>query len=367
MDTPLSKLQTNGSGLHDDPDLTGFIKPTDEVQASPRPTTIGTFYLELEYEAAEEEQLEAYRMTGERQARPQDADAARLEHQAEKAAGVSDAKHAHATAARQEMGVAERVLGPYARRPTDAKFLKWARWILLLGGDVVGIAGAALLLGELPVNAFMQALSAAASAVTLGAVGREVRYVMAARFRHKEGPDELSGEEAQYQSWFSGANTGEAVVKLVVGVCAAGALLIAGGIFALRDTAEGLGPAIAFGCLALALGLASFYNSFDTADDVAEHLDARASALKKMDKDAEKARSDAAIADRGSALATAAVIRTEHEAAGKTAKAAVRREKFAALGNSPGVAGNGFGPAQTNGHASASNGSGNTGNESEEE
>jgi len=172
--------------------------------------------------------------------------------------------------------------------------------------------------------------------------------VTAARFRQRQRPEELSEEELPYESWFAGPNTAESLVRIITLVCATGALLIAGGIFALRETAEGLGPAVAFGCLALALGLASFYNSFDTADDVAEHLDARAKKLRKIEKDAEKARQAEAIGKEAEAVATAESIRQEHEASGRTAAAGVRREGFAALGRSPGVAGNGLGRAHRN-------------------
>ncbi len=226
--------------------------------------------------------------------------------------------------------------------PTDAKLLKWVRWGLLLGGDLVGLAGAALLLGEEPINAYLQATAAAASAVTLGAVGREVRYLMAAHIR-KKSPEELREIELPYAAWFAGPETAATLVKIIALVCCAGSILIAGGIFALRYATEGEEAAIAFGCFALALGLASFYNSFDTADDVAEHLDNRIARVRRIDKAATNARKDAAIGDRAKRETEAKSIREEHERAGLAAAAAARRALYAALGNSPGVAGNGPG------------------------
>lgn len=332
---------SNGNGSHDgEPVLTEFIRRTDEAEAIPRPTNIEKFYLEDEYEAAEDEQVKAYGRKGEADAREPDEKASSLDHEASRAVSSSDAKHFHATTARQRLEQAEAVLGPYCRRPTDAKWLKWGRWLLLLGGDLVGIAGASLLLGEEPQNAFIQAIATAASAVTLGAVGREVRFLSSARFRQKN-PDELTEAEQQFASWFAGTNTAEALVKILVLTCMAGGLLIGAGIFELRYAAEGIEPAIAFSCFALALGLASFYNSFDTADDVAEHLDARAAGVKKIEKVAEKARRDPAIKDRAAAVSRATSARSEAKQAGEAAAAALRREMYAALGNSPGVAGNG--------------------------
>ncbi len=337
----------NGGLYDDEPILTEFIRPADEdAEATTRPANIEKFYIEDEYEAAAEEQVEAFGREGEAAAREAEELAAALEHEASRAASASDTKHFHATAAGQRLEQAESVLGPYHRRPTDAKFLKWLRWVLLLGGDLVGIAGAALLLGELPINAFLQAISAAASAVTLGAVGREVRFLSAARLRQKD-PDELTEAEQPFASWFAGPNTTESLVKIIALICTAGSLLIAGGIFALRGAAQGLGPAIAFGCLALALGVASFYNSFDTADDVAEHLDSRRRDLKRIEKAADEARKDSAIHNRSKAQARASSVRTEYKNAGEAAAAAIRRSLYAALGNSPGVAGHGT--AATNG------------------
>jgi hypothetical protein len=355
MSNPIIRQNGNGSGLssEDESLLTPFIRGADEVEAVARPAVVGKFWLEDEYEAGEEEQRHAYGKKAESESRQADRQAAALAHAAEKAAAESDGKHDHAAEARKSLQRDEEVLGPHMRRAPDAKILKWGRWALFLGGDIVGISGAALLLGEEPINAFMQATSAAASAVTLGGVGREVRYAMTARIRKKE-PDELLEEEKPYAAWFRGPDAAATLIKMVVLVCLAGVLLIGGGIFALRDAAEGLGPAIAFSCLALALGLASFYNSFDTADDIAEHLDSKSARVEKIDKIAYKARENDSIHQRAAAETESRSIRAENEEAGEAAAAAVRRAMYAALGNSPGVAGNG--PAVTESNGSSPNG-----------
>jgi hypothetical protein len=352
----MPNLNSNGK-IHDLGDdaspLTEFIRPTDEAHAVPCPTTIGELWVEKEYGAAQGEQRHAYAQKGEEEACPAHTTAAGLAHEADKAIGVSNNKDAQAAAAGKQLQSDEAVLGPHERRPTDAKLLKWGRWILLVGGDLVGVAGAALLLGELPINAFMQAISAAVSAVTLGGVGREVRYLMAARIRQKSA-DELSAAEQPYAAWFSGPNTAEVLVKIVSLVCLTGIVLIAGGIFALRDAAEGLGPALTFGCLALALGLASFYNSFDTADDIAEHLDSQTARVKKLDKAAEEARKDPTIRQRAEAQAEEESVRAANTEAGEAAADGLDRELFHVFGVSPGVVGNGL-PARPNNHRGGNN------------
>jgi hypothetical protein len=345
----MADFNGNGGGAlsgEDEALLTEFVRPADEVQAVPRPGSVERFWIEDEYAAAETEQIEAYARKAAAEAREAEKLAEALSHEAERAESESEDKHKHATQARKELLQDEEVLGPHVRRPTDAKPLKWVRWALLLGGDVVGIGGAALLLGEEPFNAYTQAMAAGASAVTLGAVGREVRYLMSARIREKD-PSELTSAEQPYASWFAGAETASSLIKILTFTCLAGIILIAGGIFALREATEGFTAGLAFGSFALALGLASFYNSFDTADDVAEHIDGKVARVKKVDKAAQEARADKAIAERASRVAEAKLIREENERAGKAAAAGIRRALYAALGNSPGVAGNGPSPTRS--------------------
>ena len=69
--------------------------------------------------------------------------------------------------------------------------------------------------------------------------------------------------------------------------------------------------------------------------------------MRKIDKEAQEARADKAITERASMATEAKLIREENERAGKAAAAAVRRALYAALGNSPGVAGNGPGPERS--------------------
>lgn len=352
------RLDFGGGGLPDEdgPPLTDFIKSTDQVEAVARPGEIGEFYIEHEYGHAEDEQRQEYARKASVEARVADEQAAGSEHEAEQAKAISIVLNETAVATNARHDRARAVMGPYVRRPGDAKWMKYLRMLLILGGDIAGIAGAALLLGEQPINAFLQATSAAASAVTLGAVGREWRYVLAARQRQKD-PQDLTDEEQPFSSFFAGPHSGESLVKSITLLCLGGVFVIATGIFALRGTAEGTLAGIAFSCFALALGLASMVNAWDTADDVAEMLDAEAAAAKKASVRAERARAAPAIARHAAAKAQSESIRAANGAAGEAAAAGVRRRLYAALGNSPGVAGHGTAAGTVPGGAE-SNGSG---------
>jgi hypothetical protein len=345
LNLPGLTTSSNGSG----PEMSEFIQQTDEARAVPCPGNVAKFWVEPETEAAEEEQEKLYEEKGEAEAREPYKVAAELSHEADKAATESDEKNAEAKAARQRHERDKKVLRRYVRRRTDAKFMYWLRWVLFLLGDIAGIGGAGLMLGEYPANAVVQALSAAVSAVTLGGVGREVRCIVAARGRQKA-PGELSDAERDYAFLFTGPIGVEGIIKILLLISLTGLALIAGGIFALRDAAEGQTVALAFGCFALALGLASFYNSYDATCEVAEYIDTGAAELKKLDKAARKASQNPVIARRAGAIADAKSARATNKAAGEAAARGLRRRLYRLLNENPGVAGNGPATGRTNGH-----------------
>lgn len=339
------QANSNGGG----PEMSEFIQQTDEARAVARPSDVEKFWIESECDVAEIEQCKLYKEKAEVEARGADTVAAELSHEAEEALTVSKAKGAQADTARQRHEHDEAVLRQYARRRTDAKPTYWVRGPLFLAGDTAGFTGAALLLGDPVFVAIAQGLSAGLSALTLGGVGRELRYLLAAKARRKT-PKELKGKEREYAQWFTGPDTVDGLVKIIGLICLTGVLLFTGGIFELREAAEGLEVALAFGCFALTLGLASFYNSFDVADEVAEYLDAGAAKVKHLDKVAEKARKDEVIARWRGALAHAKSVRAANEAAGEAAAHGLRRRLYGILNQNPGVAGNGPAPKRTNGH-----------------
>jgi hypothetical protein len=337
----------NGNG----PEMSEFIQQTDEARAVARPSNVDKLWPEYEAEAGEAEQKKLYEERGEDQASEADKTAAELSHEADGAIAESDDRSAHAKDGRERLKKDKAVLGRLCRRRTDAKLTYWLRWVLFLLGDIAGIGGAGLLIGELPLNALMQATSAAVSAVTLGGVGREVRYLVAARARQKA-PEELSDAEREYAFLFVGPDAVERIIKILLLISLTGFMLIAGGVFALRDAAEGESVAVAFGCFALALGLASFYNSYDVACEVSEYLDARSAEQKKIDKAAQEARQNPAIARRAGAVAEAKSVRAVNKAAGEAAAHGLRRWLYWLFNQNPGVAGNGPAAKRSNGHRS---------------
>lgn len=320
--------------------LSGFMKPSDEPIAHPKPDGIDRFHIEDEYGAGEDEQRAAYKREGETEAEPFDAQAAALGHAAKKATLMSDKKTELSISVWVTYYTAWAVLFLYVRRPLDAKWLKYLRWGLILGGDIAGVAGAALLLGEQSIIAFLQAISVGGAAVTLGAVGREWRYLLAARARQKE-PDSLTDAEKPYAQLFAGPNEGEALVKVISFCCLSGICIIATGIFALRYSTEGFMAGLAFGAIALAVGLASLANAFDVADDIAELLDNLFKTASQADSLANAAAEAAVIHQHNGALAQAKSKRAAAEAGGAAAAAGIRRLLYQALVNSPGVAGHG--------------------------
>lgn len=346
-------FNSNGLDPVEDPVLSSFVTPTDKARATPRPDGIGTFYVESEHDAAEEEQRKAYEAKGAEEAAPFDQQAAALKHDADKAVSHSEMASDRHQARSDSHKAASDTLLPHVKRPGDWRAMKYGRLALLLFGDVAAISGAALLLGEEPFNAFAQAISAGVAAITLGGVGREIKYVLAAREREKD-LEKLNDDERKYAHLFTGPSKAESGVKIATGVCATGIAFISLGIFALRSGTQGGLAGVAFGMLALALGLASFYNSYETTCQVAELLDAEKRQLDKAAKEAEAAREAPVIKEYEGAKAQAASKRAENRALGEAAAAGIRRSKFKVLNDSPGVAGNGTPKA-----AAAPSGSGN--------
>src|SRR5690348_4813590 len=89
----MDKTSPNGAnhGIQGEgPTLSEFVKPTDEARAFPRPGGIDEFYIEKEYGAAEQEQIEAYDEKGELEAAADDAIASGLKHDADHAVIVSE-------------------------------------------------------------------------------------------------------------------------------------------------------------------------------------------------------------------------------------------------------------------------------------
>jgi hypothetical protein len=328
------------STLDEEPPLTAYMEPADQVPPVILPGNV-RFHLEDEYAAGEDEQRAAYAERAAVLAREEEARAAGLDHVAAMAVARSTAAAAVAAKARATCTDAYEVLAKYARRPASVKTLYWLRLGLIVLGDVAGIYGAALLLGEEQVNALFQAISSAVVAITLGTCGRELRYLEAARARQRE-RDELTERELEYAWFFAGRSPGSRILWSLVSACMAGLVFVAISIFTLRDATEGRAPGLVFGLLALALGIASLYNSFDATCDVAEYLAEAEAAASNAERRADALHEADVIIRRNEAACRAARIREAQKAAGEAAAAGVRRTLHRALGHSAGLAGHGY-------------------------
>jgi hypothetical protein len=244
-------------------------------------------------------------------------------------------------AARDRFELTARTLGPYTRRAHGEKVAYYLRWLLILGGDVAGVAGAAILLGETVALGVLQAVASGTAAITSGLLAQEVKDSRLARKREKV-PRDLTNDERRFAHLFRGGDAGERIVKLVVAVALLGGALIAGSIFALRYSTEGSIAAFAFGLLSAAVALASWANVYHYTDEVSDLIEARRAEyvrelrrLGAMTKSREIAHHDAAIAHATS-------IKTEAASHGLAAQKAVESERARLLNQHADVAGHGW-------------------------
>jgi hypothetical protein len=316
------------------------IPPTVETEAATRPPNVGKTHKESESDAASEEQLHLHEAAGESAAEPSDVEAAATKRARDSAdLQTTQAEQSHAVT--QEHYIkASQFLGPWVNRPDHAKLIYWARLMFLLLGDLAGISGAALLLGETYFNAFGQALSAAVAAVTLGAVGTETKRLVQSRARAVD-YDESDGGFAPYRALFRGRNDADRLVHVVTLVAALGTVCIVIAIFALRAATEGASAAWCFALIAASVGLASFINSYGTTCDIGEFLDRLRSDLVESKDWLATCISNPIIARHDGAVKRSELTRAIWAARGQAAWWARQREKFAILNANPRTVGNG--------------------------
>jgi hypothetical protein len=316
------------------------LAAVDNATAIPRPGGI-RFYLEdaVEKKAAEQPLLWAAR--GEADARPWESKAAASGYAATVVASTVAAQQEVVDGARERFALAARTLGPYTRRAAGEKVPYYLRWLLILGGDVAGVAGAAILLGETVELGVLQAVASGTAAITSGLLAQEVRDSRLARKREKV-PRDLTSDERRFAHLFRGGDSGERIVKLVVTAGILVGALIAGSIFALRYSTEGSTAAFAFGLLAAAVALASWANVYHYTDEVSDLIEAR-----RADYTRELKRLDAmvtapAVSEHVAALAQVTSIRAEAASRGLAAQMAVEATGHQLLNDHADVAGHGW-------------------------
>jgi len=243
--------------------------------------------------------------------------------------------------ARERFERTARTLGGYTRRAPGEKVPYYLRWALILGGDVAGVAGAAILLGETVALGALQAVASGTAAITSGLLAQEVRDSRLARKREK-GPREVTADERQFAHLFRGGDGGERIVRWVVLTGALIGVLIAGSIFALRDTTEGSTAAWAFGLLAGAIALASWANVYHYTDEVSDLIDARRADYVRELKRLKRMLKDGDGGAYAAALAQATSIRSEAASRGLAAQKAVEATAGRLLNDNADVAGHGW-------------------------
>jgi hypothetical protein len=317
------------------------LAPVDEAVARTQPANVDRFHHEYEYDHKANEQEHSWSAAGERTARNPAVEAAGLEHQAEDLKHITDGQVGLVAQSRERLALARRVFWAHTRRERGDKLMYYARMVALLVGDIVGVAGAAILLGELVALALLQGLSSGAAAITAGVIGADVKDIVRMRARRKS-PDELTDDEQKVAHHFSGAHEGEKIVKALVGTMLLVTLLITGSILALRSPTQGTTAALAFALLAAAVSLASFLNSYSYSDEIASLLSTVENTYKRDLKMLMKKLIPHPIRrEHAEANVAATSIRLEHENQGAAAVSATHAHSHAIKRRHPGVAGHG--------------------------
>jgi hypothetical protein len=207
-------------------------------------------------------------------------------------------------------------------------------------GDIAGISGAAILLGEITQLAIIQAVAAGVATVTAGVVGADVKDWRMALRRQKD-PKTLTKAQQEYAHLFSGADSGLRLVKAVLLVAGTIGVLIAVSIYALRTSVEGSLSGMVFGGLAGAIALASFLNAWAFADEVADALDVSRHDVTCARRVALQLGARWVLRRRAQVVEQARSIRLEYERRGVAAAYGFRALLFRALRANPGVVGHG--------------------------
>ena len=244
------------------------------------------------------------------------------------------------TANKQSYEHCQKTLLPWVHRGPHHNFRYWVGWTVLGLGDAVGVAGAAILLGEEIWIAIGQAMATGLAAVTAGSAGHDLKELRLARQRRRD-PDDLTEDEKRYRRFFDDTAAGDSLLKVVAWLAGTIVILITLSILALRASIEGTLAGLSFGALAAATALASFINSYAHADDVADLI---AVALRDFRQAVRRhRRTGRATPLRRQAHAQEMVksITEEHGLRGQAAAHHVRALKFQSLTANPGVVGHG--------------------------
>lgn len=317
------------------------LQRIDEAGALPRPSNVGTSYVEQEYRSLAEEQELSWPAEGERAARPHQVSARGLDPKAGALETLLAAQATEVREARADYQHAVRVLAPYVRREPGAKLRYWICWIVLWLGDTSGVWSAAVTNGDVVFIAFGIALASGLAAASAGLFGAELKYLRMARTRQRD-PETLSKDEQRYQRLFAGKDDGLSIVKLIGLLSLTVAVLLAVAIYNLRAAIEGSAAGLTFGLLAAVTAIGSGLLGYASADEIADHIATCAKRVRRADTYYRKLASSSALKKRAQAEEQARSIREEYQLRGQAAGKRLESLAFRILRRNPQVAGHGY-------------------------
>ncbi|MDR1237002.1 MAG: hypothetical protein LBK28_02050 [Propionibacteriaceae bacterium] len=325
-------------------ELAGTVIPEAESAAAvARPDQIGRTWVEHQADELVREQGQLYDAEGLAASRGPETSAAGLKTAAQAALQQVANQAAQTETARLHAETVRTALAGFVSRAPGAKGWYVGRMVALYGGDVAAVTGACVMLGEIPTLAAMLAASSGAAAVIGGMAGGELKRLRLARERQTD-PGHLPEHLTPWRHLFSGGKAGHSAVKTMALVTAAILASLGIGVVTLRWALDGFLAGAAFGAFSLAIGLASAWNSYDYADDVADSLDAADKAHYQAGRQHTRAAGVPAIRRYQTAVSTAASIQAEYAARGQAAGHRIRATLFAVLGRHPQIVGHGTKP-----------------------
>ncbi|OYN77674.1 hypothetical protein CG716_17420 [Mycolicibacterium sphagni] len=314
--------------------------PVDRASAVVRPAAIDKTYLELAHDALALEQHHLFVAEGEVRSRPEQDRAAALAFRAVQLKRAVERAGTAADTAAERFEQAVAALGPYVRRKATSSRGYVARTAALLIGDIAGLSGAAIALGEYPTLAVTQAISAGTATVTAGLAATQLRHLQQSAERQR---DDAREALQPYIHLFAGPGKGQRLHTAVFVIAALIALFVTIGVFALRTAIEGSLSGLTFGALATAIALASFINSWHHADPVADLVESAKHDADVADRRHRRLASGRVVGQAEQAGAHENSVTTEYTHRGLAAAAHIEADKFRALLASPDVVGHGPG------------------------
>jgi len=250
------------------------VVPLDEApEFHPRPATAGTTYVEELGKFRAEEQLNHYRALAENLARPFREQAGEYREAADREARLIDDHEPIVEMAMSKYHLLLDVVGDaLVRRHPRERYWYHGRMLFLLLGDLVGVAGGAIILGEIPWLAVLQAMAAAVAAITSGLLASEIKDCRLARQRRRD-PKSLPAEHKRHVHLFQGPDDGEYLVRMMVFGSLTIIVLLGIGIFMLRSSTEGAAAGVVFGMIAIAVAMGSWVNTYHYTDELADKVE----------------------------------------------------------------------------------------------